>query len=105
MSKIFRITACVGCSSCEYVDSDNIWFCRELQKTVEKWEVDNDCPLEDVEDLTDLKEKAAKWDRVKEIAELGCYVCPFVDSFCPIDECKFPMVVKAIDDAMEVEDG
>ena len=44
-------------------------------------------------------EKARKWDRVKEIAEFGCYVCPFVDSHCPIDECKPSTIIKAIEDA------
>lgn len=62
-----KFNTCVGCPSCEYLESDNTWFCRELQKEVDERKIDPDCPLEDDEDVAELREKAAKWDKVKKI--------------------------------------
>ena len=71
MSKIIKVEKCEECKNIKQTARSSIRYCKELifPHNLIKDTIHPDCPLEDAEDVAVLKEKAAKWDKVKEIAE------------------------------------
>jgi len=51
--KIIKVNMCVGCPSCEYMPGSEEWYCREIQKFVDKHSIHHDCPLEDAKEAPD----------------------------------------------------
>jgi hypothetical protein len=118
--KIIRIDACRECKHAGAI------YCNHPKgpKGVVPYDyIHPDCPLEDAEkwnmgdviennpqlykdaeDLTEIREKAAKWDKVKEIAA----VCPV--SGCPVyhdcnRDCLMYKIVDAIEGTKEKTNG
>jgi ribosomal protein L35AE/L33A len=98
MSKIIRgIDGCEKCPKQQYVSWRQDYCCIAVSpfESIKQWRVIPDwCPLEDaekwnmgdviennpqlykdVEDLTDLKEKAAKWDKLQSFFDTSCAEC------------------------------
>lgn len=106
--KIIRIEKCGECPHVYPEDGgyDACYLLFEGDRVLVNYDtIHPDCPLEDAGELAELREKAAKWDRIMEAVEdPSCEKCPIhgLDK-CGKAECDVVLVADALNGEVKDE--
>lgn len=86
--KIIKIEKCGECK-----DTIENRFCYPQSETfgrlikIDPGTIHPDCPLEDAGELAELREKAAKWDKVESYIKGECTLCPACGACMHVNYC------------------